>query len=215
MRSLLVGLLAVTLATACDEQRKPTSPVVVVHLMDVDSGADIAHTRVVAEPGGVEATTDLSGRARFTGLKAGASYKFTALGTGLVRAGASIVPGAAVAVTSGEVPLEAASLGQEISLYLARVDRQALNLTALHDGRNDAFTSDNCRACHGDRRHEASADPAIRPWHAISAHASSTCTWCHRSVDLVNQSGATLRKQVNVALCVSCHPRFPTYPSSL
>lgn len=186
----------------------------VVHLIDADSRADVTSARVLATPGDIEATTDLSGRATFTGLKPGA-YRFAAMTPGLKLSGTSIGPDSDQTATSDEISVASGDANRELDLNIRRLDRNAINLTTLHDGRDQSFTVDNCQACHNDRKHEISTDPAIRPWHAMRIHSSTACTWCHRNVDLSNHSGGTIRKQVNVALCVGCHPRFPSFPSSL
>lgn len=214
MRPLCLALLGSLLVCACNDHKPSPPPSVVLHVTDADSRADVIGARVVAEPGSIEATTDSSGRASFAGLEAG-SYKFTVFAPGLELAGSTMKSGGQQTATSEEITLAADETNRQVELGLRRIDREKLNLDALHDGRNGAFAVDNCKACHNDRRYEISTEPGIRPWHAIKTHASQPCTWCHRTVDLTNYSGGTLRKQVNVALCVDCHPRFPSFPSSL
>lgn len=208
-----VALLILLLA-ACEAKPRPWTTRVVVHVVDADSRADVIGARVFAAPGGTEATTDSSGRATFVDLPAG-TYKFTAAAPALKLSGASIVSDSEQAATSEEIAVTADAGGTELALRFPRIDRDALNLVTLHSGTSDAHAVANCKACHGDRKSEISAEPAILPWHAMKVHSSMPCTYCHRVVDLDNHSAGTIRKQVNVALCVGCHPRFPTFPSSL
>lgn len=178
-----------------------------MQLLDVDSHAVIVGATVVAKPGGVTATTDPSGSATFAALPTGL-YTFTATSPKLVMAGTSVVTGAHADVTSDWISVTAAvSVGT--TLRLERIDTDALNLVTIHKSGSATFTVANCKACHGDRKGEMSADLAKPPYHALATHNSLDCTTCHTDVDVLNGSAATVRKQVKVTLCKGCHVKYP------
>jgi len=179
-----------------------------VHVVDADSRADIVGATVRAIPGGARAVTAASGRATLSNVPTG-WYRFTVSAPGLALRGASVAPGRRVTATSDSI-LVAEGAPVAIDLRLRRIDRDALNLIALHTGGAAAYTVANCHACHTDRKGELSADPAVRPWHAMITHSSMPCTTCHETVDLVNHSGAAIRRRVDVAMCKGCHAGFPT-----
>lgn len=87
------------------------------------------------------------------------------------------------------------------------------NIIASHDRRSPQYNN-KCTACHQDVLDEQSLNPSIRTAHLVmlpktpGKSDSSKCSWCHRSVDLVQQSAGNLRRQVDVALCVLCHGTF-------
>ncbi|MFQ5858022.1 MAG: cytochrome c3 family protein [Anaerolineae bacterium] len=74
-----------------------------------------------------------------------------------------------------------------------------------------------CIACHGNKADEVSLDPAYPTAHRVhltSALLILECTTCHQSVDLLQGSAASLRKQVDVELCATCHSPFPSVMQS-
>ncbi|MBI4954551.1 MAG: hypothetical protein HY908_21180 [Myxococcales bacterium] len=178
-----------------------------VHLVDADTRADVAGALLTAEPGAITATTDLSGRATFTGLPIG-MYRFTASAPSLVVEANVVFEDLDVGVSSGWVSL-VADATVDVKLKLARIDRDEMNLVALHTGGSPGYTLANCHACHNDRADELSQDPAEPPFHALATHNTSGCTLCHASVELPTHSGATVRKQVAVTLCDGCHANYP------
>ena len=214
MKAIIPAMLASVLLVACNDHRGTPSTNLRAHVIDADSRADVIGASVTAAPGDKKATTDSGGRAAFTALAPGA-YRFTVVAAGLALRDSSMGAADDQTATSEEITVPPSDGSTEIDLDIRRFDRDAINLVTLHDGRNPSFTVDNCQACHNDRKHEVSTEPAILPWHALKIHASTACTWCHRTVDLTNHSGGAIRKQVNVAICAGCHPRFPEFPSSL
>jgi hypothetical protein len=90
------------------------------------------------------------------------------------------------------------------------------NIVASHDSGSPQF-DEHCLDCHGDVLSEQSLDPAIPGPHVamrtkIPGEDNETkCTWCHRTVDLVQgtqsqeKSDGDLRKRVDVRLCTLCH----------
>jgi len=91
------------------------------------------------------------------------------------------------------------------------------NIIAAHD-RNSPQYNRNCSNCHADIRTRESLDPnipdahvAMLPFAPGEINDDKQCTWCHRSVDLVQaaatpkDTGSSLRKQVDARLCTMCH----------
>ncbi|MFQ6057410.1 MAG: cytochrome c3 family protein [Anaerolineae bacterium] len=96
--------------------------------------------------------------------------------------------------------------------FIAKSYPTVLNFEALH---RQALTVpvEQCIACHGDRAEERSLSPDYPTPHRIhltDALLKFQCTSCHRSVDLREGSAASLRRQVDVELCVKCHSPFPS-----
>lgn len=178
---------------------------VVVHVVDALSGADVAGAAVVGSPGNLSITSDASGRATFADLPIGV-YEFSATTLGLRLAGTAVVPGVEVKGTSVAVPVRA-GVSSSIDLQVRRFDPDQVNLVSVHDKNQTVYALANCRACHGLRTDEVSADPMVRPYHAI--HSVNSCLSCHAAVDVREESGANLRKQVDVALCKGCHTQYP------
>ena len=194
-----------------------------VHLVDMDSHAEIKAATVIANPGNVTATTDAGGRAMFANLPAGL-YQFTVSAAGLKLTGTAVVADATRSMTSEWTPVYAGQT-TAVELKLRRFDRSTLNLVALHAGTvgsppvaNPLYLEANCTACHNDRKAEIVGDGGVltsdggvlRPYHAMTTHASQGCLFCHGTVDLSTHSGATIRKQVNVkATCKVCHSAYP------
>ena len=90
-----------------------------------------------------------------------------------------------------------------------------VNLISLHDSTSSRYNR-NCTQCHSEVLAETSLDPSIPSIHAVMrpyapGQGNRQCTWCHRTVDLVqgvqsaSKSKATLRKLVDPALCAVCH----------
>ncbi len=92
------------------------------------------------------------------------------------------------------------------------------NMIALHKSTSDQYNSD-CLAsgCHDTLlQNETSQSPQIEAIHQKmipympgynprKGPNSATCRHCHRSVDLINKSAATLRKNVSPQNCAVCH----------
>lgn len=88
------------------------------------------------------------------------------------------------------------------------------NLIAFHADITDQTPDSLCRTCHGTMRNLQSLDPAIKKFHSrkFEILGDQPCTFCHGAVDLLNRSGATVRKQVDVkAKCLPCHVNNPKF----
>ena len=67
-------------------------------------------------------------------------------------------------------------------------------------------TDAECASCHSEVLEEVSLSPDVSPPHPIHQEkAKLTCTFCHKSVDLVQESAASLRRNVDVGICATCH----------
>lgn len=187
-----------------------TTGVVTVKVVDRDSHGVITNATVSADPGGATGKTDASGQFTFPPLPAGL-YQFSAKTTGLALSGTTMIAAGNVQFVSDWVSVVAGST-QTQQLGVKRIDTVAINLDAMHRPTSQKFGDPNCIACHGDRKGEVSTDPNKLPYHALKTHNGLGCTnSCHKSVDLWNHSGATLRKQVDVkTTCAGCHANYPT-----
>lgn len=90
----------------------------------------------------------------------------------------------------------------------------AMNLVAFHADITDQTPDSLCRTCHGSMKNLLSLDPAIKKFHSrkFEILGDQPCTFCHGAVDLLDRSGATVRKQVDVkGRCASCHTGYPQF----
>ncbi|MHB9111149.1 MAG: cytochrome c3 family protein [Thermoleophilia bacterium] len=86
-----------------------------------------------------------------------------------------------------------------------------------YHGNASSHQYSECISCHGDRTDEQSLyDAAFGQYfdgphkvHLTSDQLSFTCTQCHESVDIREESAASVRKQVSME-CSKCHSPFPT-----
>lgn len=74
----------------------------------------------------------------------------------------------------------------------------------------------DCISCHGDRHDDVSLYDAAHDQyfngphktHLTSDQLSFECTQCHTSVDIREQSAASVRSQVSTGVCAECHSPF-------
>jgi hypothetical protein len=95
--------------------------------------------------------------------------------------------------------------GQAMSESYLPGSLKGQNLIQFH---RTAGKQDNqlCITCHGDKKDEtATYDSKILQPHSIKMMKGIKCIHCHRSVDLLEGSGAKLRKQVATSICADCH----------
>lgn len=86
------------------------------------------------------------------------------------------------------------------------------SLETLHQAAA-TVSPERCIQCHGNKADERSLDPTYPTAHRVhltSTLLNVTCTTCHQSVDLLQGSAASLRRQVDVELCATCHSPFPS-----
>ncbi len=82
------------------------------------------------------------------------------------------------------------------------------NLVDLH---RDAGKMSNkeCLSCHSKILKEVSLNKKYKMFHRVHLESKlatpKKCADCHKSVDVRNGSGATLRKQVDPQICAGCH----------
>lgn len=68
------------------------------------------------------------------------------------------------------------------------------------------YASSECIKCHGNMQDQTTLDSSVEGIHPKHTRVTTlTCTDCHQSVDLLQKSGANLRRQVDVQKCVDCH----------
>jgi len=89
------------------------------------------------------------------------------------------------------------------------------NLNAMHDANSPRYNSD-CIKCHGNMLWEESLDANVEAIHpkmikyvlsetGENEITSTTCRYCHRSVDFLEGSAGNIRKQVASSICADCH----------
>lgn len=91
------------------------------------------------------------------------------------------------------------------------------NDTAAHKA-SASITNAECVACHGQKAFERSLDVNVYTAHKRHLYSAylrfqsmgNGCAKCHVSTDIEQGSGASVNKQVDAALCASCHGKFPT-----
>lgn len=91
-------------------------------------------------------------------------------------------------------------------------ETSSVNYISLHDSSSPDYNP-NCIGCHGKMTSETTLDPKIESTHTLhltSKLLNFECTTCHQSTDWIEKSAASLRKQVDVELCTSCHSGLPT-----
>ena len=79
-----------------------------------------------------------------------------------------------------------------------------------------SITNTDCQSCHGVKANDRSLDPLT--FSAHKRHLKSAfmrfqvmeygCGTCHVSTDVLQGSGATVNRQVDAAVCISCHGAF-------
>ena len=91
------------------------------------------------------------------------------------------------------------------------------NIIALHISSSPQYNKD-CSECHAEIHTRQTLDPIIPDAHVAmlpfapgETDSNDKCTWCHRSVDLVQAAGSPLvmrnsiRKRIDPRLCTLCH----------
>lgn len=95
-----------------------------------------------------------------------------------------------------------------VLLIAATAGAAGKNLVELHKNAGSASKKE-CLSCHAGILKETASNGKFKTFHR--AHLESkkdtpkNCADCHQSVDLVNGSGAALRKQVDPQICAGCH----------
>lgn len=183
---------------------------VTVFVYDALTLAYVRGAQVVASPGGEVMSTGDGGTAMFSGLPVGV-HTFAVEGQALKQQGNDVVGSYLVQAPPVPVSVRAASQ-TTVAVALPRIWAQDFNLVALHTklpSNNLLFKNANCTACHGSRNDELARDGTSPSFHM--RHSAQTCTAsCHGTVDLLEESGAHLRKQVSPdTACLSCHYQYP------
>ncbi len=91
----------------------------------------------------------------------------------------------------------------------------APDLIALHDASSPSFNK-NCLSCHRDIMKKTTLNRKFKEAHAAMVPfapgydakvgvSSEVCISCHGKVDLVQHSGAMIRRNVDVSMCAMCH----------
>jgi len=179
---------------------------------DMPGPAYLAGVKIVTSPLGLTATTDASGAFKLVDVPAGV-YQLRAEGAVLALSGTSIVAGGPVSVDAGSVSVLA---GKSMSVRVAipRVP-ETWNMVTMMDASKAWYTDANCVACHTDRKGETSLDAKFKPFHAMDTHAKTACTTCHVKTEIRRSSwdlgkSSSLRKNVSVKVCATCHTSYPT-----
>lgn len=82
------------------------------------------------------------------------------------------------------------------------------NLIELHK-RAGNLNNQECLACHAKIKTDVPINQKFKTFHKVHLESKldtpKKCSDCHQSVDLREDSGALLRKQVDPQLCAGCH----------
>ena len=91
-------------------------------------------------------------------------------------------------------------------------------LTATHDPESKSYNG-ACLSCHADVLKQTTSDPRVQAFHNAmlpytpgfnprKGAQDKNCVYCHNTaIDFRQESGASLRRNVNVSACVNCHGR--------
>jgi len=88
------------------------------------------------------------------------------------------------------------------------------NPIPIHDKNSSSYRTDCTNAsCHRGILKETSLDSSINTFHVLKMKLSvisgktndAKCLYCHKNTDMVEHSAGSLRKNVDVAICYSCH----------
>jgi hypothetical protein len=91
----------------------------------------------------------------------------------------------------------------------------APDLVAVHDADSSSFNK-NCLSCHQDVMNRGTLNSKIKNAHAAMVPfapgydykrgaTNEVCISCHTKTDLLQHSGAQIRKNVSVSTCTTCH----------
>lgn len=94
-------------------------------------------------------------------------------------------------------------------------DTSLQNFIAIHDSNSPQYNR-NCSNCHSEIHTRETLNSSIPDAHVAMlpfapGEGDNKCTWCHRSVDLVEAAGSpkvtgnTIRKRIDPRLCTLCH----------
>ena len=82
------------------------------------------------------------------------------------------------------------------------------NLIELHKNAGK-LSGKECLACHAKIKTDVIINQKFKTFHRVHLESKldtpKNCTDCHQSVDLREDSAASLRKQVDPQLCAGCH----------
>jgi hypothetical protein len=98
-------------------------------------------------------------------------------------------------------------------LFVLGLGAVAANEQQLHQNATTTAMG-KCVACHGNKASSQSLSASVATAHKLHMRSSlktvrfGQCQLCHIAADELNDSGASLRKQVSPVKCLSCHGTF-------
>jgi hypothetical protein len=98
------------------------------------------------------------------------------------------------------------------------------NLAAIHDASSPEFNR-ACLDCHADVMQRTTLNPKLKDAHAAMVRfmpgydtkvgvTNENCVSCHGKVDVIQHSGMSLRKNVDVSGCQGCHNNTGPAPAA-
>ena len=103
-----------------------------------------------------------------------------------------------------------------VVLLVLGLGAYAVNRVDTHKN-SGTEASGKCVACHGNKAVSRTLDPNVLSAHRLHLRSPNKvlrfrmfCNRCHISTDEVEESGASLRKQVSSDICLRCHGTFRT-----
>lgn len=95
-----------------------------------------------------------------------------------------------------------------ILVFASAVMAAEKNIIELHKNGGN-LSNKECLACHGGIKKEITLNPKFKTFMRLHLESKldtpKNCADCHPSVDLREDSAASLRKQVDPQLCAGCH----------
>ncbi len=122
----------------------------------------------------------------------------------------ALLIGFALACGGGGSGGDGISDGDIVDPVVATVTPDSLKAENTIDFHANFTSTDNelCISCHGDMTNGETLSATVKEFHTRKAEYMSSykCVDCHKSVDLLQDSGGNLRKQVDVeTICYPCH----------
>jgi hypothetical protein len=112
-----------------------------------------------------------------------------------------------------KITISAAALLAILVLLLSGTMIASANELQLHE--SSATTAmGSCVQCHGNKAMSKSLSASVATAHKLHMRSPTdlmylgVCNLCHKSTDTLNDSGASVRKQVSAVKCLSCHGTF-------
>lgn len=190
-----------------------------IKVIDRETRAPLDKAEVSLDPNAGSGTTDKYGEVTLA-VPPGV-YKVWATAAGVSISGDTVAFDTQLVDSPQETAVVKSGETTPVKVRVLRWDPGAINLYAIHKAGAPIYKTANCKVCHSDMlgfKTTSTATPPLLPFHGLKKHSELDClTGCHSAVEVNpggwgNSSGASLRKQVDVAKCSVCHNYPTTFP---